>query len=200
MEEISPFSKDQIDNYRERLQTGKLSKHNESVLTHETYRVYSEILDKVPTSHSMGSGINSDQENSTLTDLEKQVLKEELGRIQSGPTVQVLDVDGDTSLQMIHMVFQFFLQSAQYGFFIKRVKNIAQFKLSCDREKTRIMGSKVSASHSSKPLRQSPRRQPPTADSYHNKMQDTVRNKVWQSYSQNNKVNNNYSGYSSKVL
>lgn len=46
-------------------------------------------------------------------------------RINRGPQRQILDGNGDTSLSMIHMIFHFFLQSAQYSFFIKRVKNIA---------------------------------------------------------------------------
>ena len=67
-EEQSPFSRDQLEQYRQKLSTGKLSKGSETVLTHDTYRVYSEILDKVPTSNSMGAGLSYDPDSSMLTE------------------------------------------------------------------------------------------------------------------------------------
>ena len=36
---------------------------------------------------------------------------------------------GDGSVYMVYMIFQFFLQSGEYNFFTKRIKNIAQEKI-----------------------------------------------------------------------
>ena len=53
-------------------------------------------------------------------------------------SVQLLDGSGDSSLSMIHMIFHFYLQSGEYSFFIKRVKNIAQSKMSLQGDKLRM--------------------------------------------------------------
>ena len=39
---------------------------------------------------------------------------------------------------MIHMIFQFFLESGDFGFFVKRVKNIAQSKMCYEGDKIRM--------------------------------------------------------------
>lgn len=42
------------------------------------------------------------------------------------------------SLSMISMIFQFFLESGEYNFFIKRIKNIAQSKMCYAGDKIRM--------------------------------------------------------------
>ena len=66
-------------------------------------------------------------------------MREELDKVKRGTSSVVhIDGDGDTSLSMIHMIFQFYLQSTEYPFFIKRVKNIAQSKMACEGDKLRM--------------------------------------------------------------
>ena len=91
---------------------------HETKFTPEHYRVFQEILDKLPVC-KFDSGKN------VLTENEKKFVKDEMDRIQRGNPVQMLDGRGDTSLSMIHMIFHFFLQSSEYSFFINRIKNIA---------------------------------------------------------------------------
>ena len=105
--------------------------------------MYKEILNKLPT-------MKNDNGQNVLTDQEKQIVREELDRVHKGQhsiMQQIEGSDNDPSLSMIHMIFQFFLQSGEYPFFIKRVKNIAQSKMACDGDKLR-MGSQYA-----KPLR-----------------------------------------------
>lgn len=65
-------------------------------------------------------------------------MREELDKVKRGSSVVNLDGEGGTSLSMIHMIFQFYLQSGEYPFFIKRVKNIAQSKMACEGDKLRM--------------------------------------------------------------
>ena len=105
--ERSPFTREELERYRSRISEDMLADDEEAVFTDEHYRVYLEILDRLPTTWD-------DSGKSILTDCEKQIVKDELDRIKRGPRLQVLDKDGDSSLSMIHMIFCFFLQSAQY--------------------------------------------------------------------------------------
>ena len=74
--------------------------------------------------------VHKDENPAILTDYEKKIVYEELNKVKRGRVN--LDADGDTSLSMIHMIFQFYLQSGEYPFFIKRIKNIAQSKMGMD--------------------------------------------------------------------
>ena len=75
-----------------------------------------------------------------LTEYERQIVREELERVNKGGN-KISNAESsaeDASLSMIHMIFQFFLQSGEYAFFIKRVKNIAQSKMACEGDKLRM--------------------------------------------------------------
>lgn len=64
--------------------------------------IYQEILNKIPSS-------KLETDKNILTDYEKSIVKEELEKVKRGSAVVHLDGDGDTSLSMIHMIFQFYL-------------------------------------------------------------------------------------------
>lgn len=106
--------------------------------------MYQEILDKLPS-------IKNENDQNILTTYEKQIVRDELDKVKRGKAnVAYLDGEGDTSLSMIHMIFQFYLQSGEYSFFIKRVKNIAQSKMACEGDKLRMQYQYA------KPFRNSP--------------------------------------------
>lgn len=119
--EQCPFSREQLDQYRTQASFKTQYAANETRFTPEHYRVYLDILEKLPTT-------KAETGKNVLTDNEKRIVREEMDRIQRGGQ-SMLDGGGDTSISMIHMIFHFFLQSAEYAFFINRLKNIAQSKM-----------------------------------------------------------------------
>lgn len=114
-----PFTREQLDQYRSRISSpGDRDSEQQPEFSQAQNLVYREILNKLPsTKHDNGQNI--------LTDQEKQIVRDELDKLKRGAVALHLDGDADTSLSMIHMIFHFFLQSGEYAFFIKRVKNIA---------------------------------------------------------------------------
>lgn len=109
----------QLENYRSRL-----SKDGENE------QLFSEILRKLP-SYSSG-------EKDSLSVDEKQYLLQEIKSTKRG---------FQTSGSMINMIFKFFLQSGEYSFFVKRLKNMLSAKEGYSEEMDRPKSSNVSRSY-----------------------------------------------------
>lgn len=108
-----PFSFDNMQNFKQRAFEGSPSRRRDAgTKIQNQNQVYSEILTSLP--------------NGALTREEIRVISHELDKAEisyqqfSGAKA----ANAASSASMISMIFRFFLQSGEYNFFIRRLKNV----------------------------------------------------------------------------